>query len=53
MPAGFDADPANAQHVTTGGLTFRLHPQVVIKTDYQKYTDKDNNRFNVGLGYMF
>lgn len=53
MPAGFDANPANAQHVSTAGVTFRLHPQVVIKSDYQKYTDKDNNRFNVGLGYMF
>jgi len=53
MPAGFDPDPANAQHVTTAGLTFRLHPQAVIKTDFQKYTDKVNNRFNVGLGYMF
>ncbi len=53
MPAGFDADPANAQHVVTTGLTFRLHPQAVIKTDFQRYTDKDNNRFNFGLGYMF
>ena len=53
VPAGFDPDPANAQHVTTAGLTFRLHPQAVIKTDFQKYSDKGNNRFNVGLGYMF
>ena len=30
---------------------FYPHPQVVIKADYQKYTDRDNNRFDLGLGY--
>jgi hypothetical protein len=53
MPAGFTSDPANANHVFTTGLSFYPHPQVVIKTDYQRYTDKQNNRYNVGLGYMF
>jgi len=54
MPAGFEADPTNASHVTTAGLTFRLHPQVVIKADYQKYVEhSENNRVDLGLGYMF
>jgi hypothetical protein len=53
MPAGFTADPANASHVFTTGLNFYPHPQVVIKADYQRYTDKNNNRFDLGLGYMF
>jgi len=53
MPVGFAADPANANHVLTGGINFYPHPQVVIKADYQKYTDRDNNRFDLGLGYMF
>jgi len=53
MPAGFASDPANANHVVTGGFSFYPHPQVVIKADYQRYTDKQNNRYNVGLGYMF
>jgi hypothetical protein len=53
MPAGFAIDPTNANHVLTGGVNFYPHPQVVIKADYQKYTDRDNNRFDLGLGYMF
>jgi hypothetical protein len=53
MPAGFASDPANANHVFTTGLNFYPHPQVVIKADYQRYTDRDNNRFDLGLGYMF
>ena len=54
MPAGFAADLANADRVTTVGLTFKPHPQVVFKADVQKYWDNPNNdRFNLGLGYMF
>ncbi len=53
MPAGFTADPANANHVTTAGLNFYPHPQVVVKTDYQRYTDRDLSRWDIGLGYMF
>ncbi len=54
MPAGFLADPAKASHVATTGLTFRLHPQVVIKADYQKFVEHhENNRVDLGLGYMF
>jgi len=54
MPAGFGADPANADHVSTLGLSFKPHPQVVYKADLQRYRDNpDNDRFNLGLGYMF
>lgn len=54
MPAGFIADPANADRVVTMGLSFKPHPQVVLKADYQKFRDNPNNdRFNLGLGYMF
>lgn len=54
MPSGFGADPANADRITTLGLSFKPHPQVVFKADLQKYRDNpDNNRFNLGLGYMF
>ncbi len=54
MPAGFAADPANADRVTTLGLSFKPHPQVVVKADYQKFRDNSaNDRFNLGLGYMF
>lgn len=54
MPAGFAADPKNADRVITVGLSFKPHPQVVFKADYQKYRDNSiNDRFNLGLGYMF
>ena len=51
---GFTADPLNNERVITAGLSFKLHPQVVIKADYQKFrTDSTKDRFNLGLGYMF
>jgi hypothetical protein len=53
MPTGFLADPANANHVFTSGLNFYPHPQVVLKADYQHYTDKQLSRWDLGLGYMF
>lgn len=54
MPTGFAADPANADRVMTVGLSFKPHPQVVFKADVQTYRDNQNNdRFNLGLGYMF
>jgi hypothetical protein len=54
MPEGFTRDPANRDHVFTTGLTFRVHPQVVIKADYQKFQDhKDDDRYDLGLGFMY
>lgn len=54
MPAGFDRDPANRDHLVTAGFSFRLHPQVVMKADYQKYQQNtDLDAFNFGLGFMF
>ena len=54
MPAGFGADPLNDERVSTVGLSFKLHPQVVLKTDWQNYRrDNNKDRFNVGIGYMF
>lgn len=51
---GLLQDANNMERVTTLGLNFKVHPQVVLKTDVQKYgTDKTKNRFNVGIGYMF
>lgn len=51
---GFTPDPQNDERVITAGLSFKLHPQVVIKADYQKFrTDSAKDRFNLGLGYMF
>lgn len=54
VAGGFPADPLNDERVITAGLNFMLHPQVVLKTDFQKYkTDNGRNRLNVGVGYMF
>jgi hypothetical protein len=51
---GLFQDPNNFERVTTVGFNLKLHPQVVIKSDYQAYhTDKNKSRFNIGLGYMF
>jgi hypothetical protein len=58
-----EEDPANGllqdenirnERVRTIGVNFRVHPQVVIKADMQRYrNDRSLDRFNLGLGYMF
>lgn len=54
LAAGFTPNPLNDERVVTAGLNFKLHPQVVLKADYQKFrTDATQDRFNLGLGYMF
>jgi uncharacterized small protein (DUF1192 family) len=51
---GLFQDPKNLERVRTIGVNFKLHPQVVLKTDIQRYkVDGTKNRFNIGLGYMF
>ena len=43
--------------VWTVGANFWATPQVVLKADFQKYDEKDEDRgdkrFNIGMGYMF
>jgi Phosphate-selective porin O and P len=54
VPSGFSADDKNNERVTTFGVNFKLHPQVVFKADYQDFKeDPLKDRFNLGLGYMF
>ena len=54
VPSGLSADPKNNERVVTVGVNFKLHPQVVLKADYQNYKeDNSKDRFNLGLGYMF
>jgi hypothetical protein len=51
---GLFQDPKNLESVRTIGVNFKIHPQVVLKTDVQHYkVDGTKNRFNIGLGYMF
>lgn len=54
MPTGIPVDGSNSDRIVTTGLSFKPHPQVVFKADYQKFKDHTvNDRFNLGLGYMF
>lgn len=54
LPLGIVSDPTNADRVLTAGLSFRPHPQVVLKADYQKFLENDSNdRINLGVGYEF
>jgi hypothetical protein len=47
-------DPNNNERIKTFGVNFWVHPQVVLKADIQRYaTDKSQDRFDVGLGFMF
>lgn len=51
---GLLQDPNNFERMTTVGFNLKIHPQVVVKSDWQSYhTDKNKSRFNIGLGYMF
>jgi hypothetical protein len=51
---GLFQDPHNFERVTTVGFNLKIHPQVVIKSDFQAYrTDRNKSSFNIGLGYMF
>ena len=51
---GYTTDLKNDETVTTVGVNFKLHPQVVLKADVQNYKEDNNKtRFNLGVGYMF
>jgi hypothetical protein len=52
--AGANVDAYTTEGITTVGANFNITPEVVIKTDYQRYkVVKDADRFNLGLGYSF
>ncbi|RTL50413.1 MAG: hypothetical protein EKK46_13565 [Rhodocyclaceae bacterium] len=54
VAAGFTANPLNDERAVTAGANFKLHPQVVLKADYQKFrADPGKDRLNLGVGYMF
>lgn len=54
LPLGLLADPVNRDRVLTTGFSFHPLHEVVVKIDYQKFFEnKDNDRINLGLGYMF
>ena len=54
LPFDITRDPAFRDKVLTTGFSFRPHPQVVLKADYQKFLENStNDRINLGVGYMF
>lgn len=57
VPSNVIASSANENNIWTVGANYWPNPQVVFKTDYQKWDrpdgDKGDKRFNLGLGYMF
>ena len=54
VAAGYAINPLNNEQVTTIGLNFYVHPQVVLKVDVQDYdTDDTKDRFDFGIGWMF
>jgi hypothetical protein len=56
VPSGFARDRENDRRVTTLGLSFKPISQTVIKTDWQRIrtgAGTSDNRFNLGLGYIF
>jgi outer membrane murein-binding lipoprotein Lpp len=51
---GEGSDGLPTERVFTWGASFYLHPQVVIKADYQTFKENsDFNRLNLGLGLAF
>ena len=56
VPDGFLRNPANDREITTWGLSYKPHPQVVIKLDWM---DVDNaagtgqDQVNLALGFLF
>ena len=54
LPVGVIADQENRDRVFTTGLSFKPLADVVVKADYQKFfTNKENDRISIGIGYQF
>jgi hypothetical protein len=54
MPEGLGVPPSPTEAVWTIGANFNLGPNVVFKTDYQKFKiDSSRDRFDLGMGYAF
>ena len=54
LPPGLGIAPSATEGVTTVGLSYKIHPGVVFKADYQKFkVDNLRDRFNLGVGYAF
>lgn len=56
VPSGFSKNPANSRIELTYGLTYKPHPNTVIKADFQKMENQANtgvDQFNMAVGFLF
>ena len=54
VPEGLGVPASPTEGVWTIGANFNLGPNVVFKTDYQKFkVDSSRDRFDLGMGYAF
>ena len=54
LTAGLTPDPLPTQKVTTLGANFYVTPNIVLKTDYQWFSnDNTANRFELGVGFNY
>jgi outer membrane murein-binding lipoprotein Lpp len=54
VPVDSGIEPSQTERVLTYGLHFNVTPNVVFKTDYQKFkVDSNRDRFDLGLGLLF
>jgi hypothetical protein len=56
VPAGFERDPANDQHIVTFGFNYYPIDQLVVKANFLRVRNAartGQNEFQLGLGYVF
>ena len=56
VPPGYEEDPAMDRQVLTAGLGIKPIPQVVVKLDFQHFTNEARtgvDQFNIALGFLF
>ncbi len=54
LGAGLTPPGARTERVITVGANFNIGSSIVVKADYQRFREnRDNNRFDLGLGWSF
>lgn len=56
VPSGFSKNPANSRTEYTYGITYKPHPNTVVKADWQNMNNQAGtgiDQFNLAVGYLF
>lgn len=56
VPSGFSANENNSYWLFTPGVTFKPHPNVVLKAEYRNFNPRSGSRpdeFSLGFGFAF